>query len=75
VTAFTVRITVRGTFADLSADQRADLLADADAHDILEAEYTAKATSRTSGRGRRSAGGRRKPAPRTRSRATREAAA
>jgi hypothetical protein len=40
VTAFTVRITVRGTFADLSADQRADLLADADAHDILEAEYT-----------------------------------
>ncbi|GAB1691797.1 DUF6204 family protein [Krasilnikovia sp. M28-CT-15] len=35
-----LRVTVRGAFADLSAEQRADLLADAAAHDVLRAEYT-----------------------------------
>ncbi|MBR7827305.1 hypothetical protein KDK95_13390 [Actinospica sp. MGRD01-02] len=40
MTSRTFRITVRGTFADLGADQRAALLADAAAHDILEATYT-----------------------------------
>ncbi|WP_269859550.1 DUF6204 family protein [Streptomyces sp. RPT161] len=36
----TFRITVRGVFADLSADQRAELLARAPEHDVLHAAFT-----------------------------------
>jgi Family of unknown function (DUF6204) len=39
VTTRTFRITVRGVFADLTADQRAQLLAEAADHDILQARY------------------------------------
>ncbi|BFU44638.1 DUF6204 family protein [Krasilnikovia sp. MM14-A1004] len=35
-----LRVTVRGAFADLTADQRAELLAEAAAHDVLHAVYT-----------------------------------
>ncbi|WP_412735093.1 DUF6204 family protein [Krasilnikovia sp. MM14-A1259] len=35
-----LRITVRGAFADLTDAQRAGLLADAAAHDVLRAEHT-----------------------------------
>jgi hypothetical protein len=40
VTTRTFRITVRGVFTDLTADQRAHLLAEAADHDILRARYT-----------------------------------
>lgn len=40
MTSRTFRITVRGAFADLTADQRAELLAEASEHDILQATYT-----------------------------------
>lgn len=36
------RITVRGAFDGLTADQRAELLAEAGAHDIFHAEFTAE---------------------------------
>ncbi|GJF31798.1 hypothetical protein KNE206_44980 [Kitasatospora sp. NE20-6] len=36
----TFRITVRGVFDGLTAEQRAALLADADAHDVLRAAFT-----------------------------------
>jgi len=38
----TVRITIRGAFAALTADQRADLLAHAAEHDVAFAAYTAE---------------------------------
>lgn len=37
----TIRVTVRGAFAGLTAEQRADLLAHAAEHDIAFAAYTA----------------------------------
>jgi uncharacterized protein DUF6204 len=40
VSTRTFRITVRGAFDGLSTDQRAELLADAAAHDILHAAFT-----------------------------------
>ncbi|HET9171885.1 MAG TPA: DUF6204 family protein [Actinospica sp.] len=40
MTTRALRITVRGTFTGLTADQRAELLADAAAHDILNARFT-----------------------------------
>ena len=40
VTTRAFRITVRGTFADLTADRRAKLLAEAADHDILNAQFT-----------------------------------
>jgi hypothetical protein len=36
------RITVRGAFDGLTSDQRAELLAEAEAHDIFHAEFTAE---------------------------------
>lgn len=36
----TLRVTVRGAFADLTADQRAALVADQAAHDFLHTVYT-----------------------------------
>lgn len=36
----TFRIMVRGVFDGLSADQRAELLADAEEHDVLQAAFT-----------------------------------
>ena len=38
----TVRITVRGAFADLTAEQRADLLSRAAEHEVANAAYTAE---------------------------------
>jgi hypothetical protein len=38
----TLRVTVRGAFDGLSADQRAELLADAARHDVLHAAFTAE---------------------------------
>ncbi|GGQ60273.1 DUF6204 family protein [Couchioplanes azureus] len=38
----TIRVTVRGAFADLSAEQRAALLVDAAAHDVAFAAFTAE---------------------------------
>ena len=35
------RITVRGAFDGLTSDQRAELLAEAEAHDIFHSEFTA----------------------------------
>jgi hypothetical protein len=40
VTTRTFRITVRGAFTALSNEQRAELLAEAVEHDILQAAYT-----------------------------------
>jgi hypothetical protein len=42
VSTRTFRITVRGAFDGLSADQRAALLADAAEHDVLRARFTAE---------------------------------
>jgi len=42
MTTRTFRITVRGVFTGLSAEQRAELLADAAQHDVLQAAYTAE---------------------------------
>ena len=36
----TIRVTVRGAFANLTADQRAVLVADQAAHDFLHTVYT-----------------------------------
>jgi len=36
----TVRVTVRGSFDQLSAGQRAELLAEAAEHDVMDARYT-----------------------------------
>jgi hypothetical protein len=36
----TIRVTVRGSFADLTSDQRAQLVAEAADHDFLQASYT-----------------------------------
>jgi hypothetical protein len=36
------RITVRGAFDGLASDQRAELLAEAEAHDIFHSEFTAE---------------------------------
>ena len=36
----TIRVTVRGSFADLTDDQRARLVAEAAEHDFLQASYT-----------------------------------
>jgi hypothetical protein len=38
----TIRVTVRGAFADLTADQRADLLSRAAEHDVAAAVHTAE---------------------------------
>ncbi|MFK8908490.1 DUF6204 family protein [Streptomyces sp. YS-3] len=38
----TFRITVRGVFSELSADQRAELLARAADHDVLQAAFTSE---------------------------------
>jgi hypothetical protein len=38
----TIRITVRGAFADLTADQRAELLSSAADHDVASAAFTAE---------------------------------
>lgn len=38
------RVVVRGHFADLGADQRAALLAEADQHDIFDSAFTADGT-------------------------------
>ncbi|WP_424211171.1 DUF6204 family protein [Streptomyces sp. BI20] len=40
MTSRVFRITVRGSFDGLTEAQRAELLADADAHDMLKAEFT-----------------------------------
>lgn len=40
VTTRTFRITVRGVFTQLSGEQRAELLAEAAEHDIIQATYT-----------------------------------
>ena len=38
----TIRVTVRGAFADLTAAQRAELLAEAAGHDVASAAFTAE---------------------------------
>jgi hypothetical protein len=40
----TIRVTVRGAFADLTAEQRAELLARASEHDLHHAAFTAAGT-------------------------------
>lgn len=47
VTISEFRITVRGAFDGLASDQRAELLADAGAHDIFHSEFTAEGHPRT----------------------------
>ncbi|MFC8967855.1 DUF6204 family protein [Streptomyces sp. NPDC057094] len=42
MTTRTFRITVRGVFDGLSAEQRAELLAEAAQHDVLQAAFTAE---------------------------------
>jgi hypothetical protein len=42
MTARTFRIKVRGTFGELTPEQRADLLASAGEHDMLSASFTAE---------------------------------
>lgn len=40
----TIRVTVRGSFAGLTDDQRATLLAEADQHDVMNAAFTTDGT-------------------------------